>query len=95
MDPSDHTRLSADEMTPENLHGATIYGPEDENVGSIAHLHGSTVVVDVGGFFGIGAKPVAIPMAELDVMRDEDGIIHAATRLTADQLKALPEHTDS
>lgn len=95
MDHSDHTRLTAEEMTPDNLHGATIYGPGDESIGSIAHLHGSTVVVEVGGFFGIGAKPVAIPMRELDVMRDEDGVVHATTNMTSDQLKALPEHIDS
>lgn len=94
MDHSKHTRLTGPELNPENLHGATIYGPDDETIGSIAHLHGTTVVVDVGGFFGIGAKPVAIPMSELDVMRDEDGIVHAVTRLTKEQLKELPEHTD-
>ena len=94
MDHTNHERLTADELTPENLHGASIHGPDDENIGSIAHLHGTVVVVDVGGFFGIGAKPVAIPLSDLDVMRDEDGIIHAVTRLTTDQLKALPKHVD-
>ena len=48
--------------------------------------------MDVGGFLGIGAKPVALPVSQLDFMRDEDGEVHATTTLTKDQVKALPEH---
>lgn len=77
---------------------APIYGPDDEKIGSVSHLHGSgpdsSVVVDVGGILGIGAKPVALPMQDLDFMRDESGEVHAVTRWTKEQLKDLPEHTD-
>lgn len=98
MDHSNHVRLNANELTPELLDGATIYGPGDEKIGSVSHVHGmgadSAVVVDVGGFLGIGAKPVAVPASDLDFMRDEDGDVHALTTWTKDQLKAMPEHTD-
>lgn len=81
---------------PSVLEGATIYGPDDEEIGSVSHLHGSgtatQVVVDVGGFLGIGAKPVAVPVGNLDFMRDEDGDVHAVTSWTKDELKAMPEH---
>ena len=30
-------------------------------------------MIDVGGFLGIGAKPVSVPISDLDFMRDEDG----------------------
>jgi hypothetical protein len=96
MDHSTHERLGTSELTEDNLTGATIYGPGDETVGSVSHLHGSgsgaQVIVDVGGFLGIGAKPVAIPVSQLDFMRDEDGDVHATTTMTKDQMKALPEH---
>jgi hypothetical protein len=99
MDHSRHTRLSESELTVDTLDGATIYGPGDEKIGSVSHVHGmgqtAKVVVDVGGFLGIGAKPVAVPLSELEFMRDEDGDVHAVTNWTKDQLKAMPEHIDS
>jgi len=96
MDHSNHIRLREDELTEAVLTGATIYGPGDETVGSIAHTHGSgadaKVVIDVGGFLGIGSKPVMVPARELDLMRAEDGTVHGLTRWTKDDLKALPRH---
>lgn len=98
MDHSQHVRLSANELTADALEGATIYGPGDDKIGSVSHIHGAgasaQVVIDVGGFLGIGAKPVSVPVSELDFMRDEDGEVHALTSWTKDQLKSMPEHTD-
>lgn len=98
MDHETHLRLSDFELTPANLEGATIYGPADETLGSVSHIHGSgaaaQVVIDVGGFLGVGAKPVAVPAKDLDFMRDEDGEVHAVTSWSADELKAMPEHHD-
>ena len=58
MDHTSHTRLAGNELTPEFLDRATIYGADDEEIGTVSHLHGSQIVIDVGGFLGIGAKPV-------------------------------------
>jgi hypothetical protein len=96
MDHTNHVRLAETELTPAMLEGATIYGADDHKVGTVSHVHGSgiasQVVVDVGGFLGIGAKPVAVPVSQLAFMRDEDGDIHAVTAWTKDQLKDMPEH---
>ncbi len=98
MDHSKHIRLASHELTSETREDAAIYGAGDHKVGTVSHIHGagttSRVVIDVGGFLGIGAKPVAVPMASLDFMRDEDGDVHAVTAWTKDQLKAMPEHLD-
>ena len=98
MDHSKHTPLSAAEMTESNLVGAPIYGSGDEKLGSISHLHGAgstmQAVIDVGGFLGIGSKPVLVGLADLNMMRDEDGEVHGMTSWTKDQLKAFPEHRD-
>ena len=94
MDHSNHVRLTDAELNSDTLDGATIYGPDDEKIGSVDHVHGSQIVIDVGGFLGIGAKPVAVAARELDFMRDEDGDVHAVTAWTKDQLKAMPEHRD-
>jgi hypothetical protein len=90
--------LASNELNQDVLKDAVIYGAEDEKIGTVSHLHGvgpsSRVVIDVGGFLGIGAKPVAIPIASLDFMRDEEGEVHAVTMWTKDQLKEMPEHLD-
>lgn len=96
MDHTNHTRLAAAELIPSVLEGATIYSADDHKVGTVSHVHGSgpgsQIILDVGGFLGIGAKPVAIPADELEFMRDKDGDVHAVTGFTKDQLEAMPEH---
>ncbi len=98
MDHSNHIRLGDDELKQANLKGASIYGADDHKVGTVDHVHGagsgSNVVIDVDGFLGIGAKPVLVPVANLDFMRDESGEVHGVTSWTKDQLKAMPEHHD-
>lgn len=98
MDHSNHIRLTNAELTPATLEGATIYGAGDEKVGTVSHLHGSgastQVIVDVGGFLGIGAKPVAVGVDQLEFMRDEEGDVHAVSGWTKEQLKQMPEHRD-
>ncbi|TGR72705.1 PRC-barrel domain containing protein, partial [Mesorhizobium sp. M1C.F.Ca.ET.189.01.1.1] len=49
MDHTHHIRLTNAELTPDALEGATIYGPGDEKIGSVDHLHAGQVVIDVGG----------------------------------------------
>ena len=96
MDHAKHVRLTPAELTEENLTSATIYGPGDEKIGHVSHLHGAgstaEAIIDVGGFLGIGAKPVAVSVSDLDFMRDESHEVHALTSWTKDQLKAMPEH---
>ena len=98
MDHSNHVHLNEAELTQSVLKGATIYDAEDHKVGTVSHVHGmgsaGRVVVDVGGFLGIGAKPVAVLAGDLDFMRDADGGIHAVTGWTKDQLEDMPEHSD-
>jgi hypothetical protein len=96
MDHTNHVRLAPTELTPAILEGATIYGANDHKVGKLDHVHGSgtggQAIIDVGGFLGIGAKPVAVPLSDLQFMRDESGDVHAVTSWTKDQLKEMPEH---
>lgn len=96
MDHSKHTPLRPDELTSQTVDGANVYGPDDYHIGDVSHLHGfghtAQAVVDVGGFLGIGAKRVALSVASLNFMRDENGNVHATTSMTKDELKNLPEH---
>lgn len=96
LDHSRHQALMEHELVPEIVEGATIYGADNREIGKVSHLHGSgpsgQVVIDVGGFLGIGAKPVSVSMASLDFMRDEAGHVHAVTLWTRDDLEQMPEH---
>lgn len=97
MDHQFHHRLDPAELNDINLHGATVYDQDNKTVGTISHIHGvgadTIAIVDVGGFLGIGAKPVALPLTALDVMRDDEGTVHAITRMTRAAIDALPEHS--
>lgn len=98
MDHFKNVVLDAVDFVPDTLIGAVVYGANDEKIGTVAHVHGtgkaSQVVVDVGGFLGIGAKPVVLAAQDLSFMRDEDGTVHAMTGWTKDKVKALPKHMD-
>jgi hypothetical protein len=98
MEHTNHVRLTNEELITENVEGATVYGVGDEKVGTVDHVHGaglgSTVIIDVGGFLGIGAKPVAVPISDLEFMRDENGDVHAITSWNKAQLEEMPEHQD-
>ena len=98
MDHSKHIPMTDAELTAANLEGANVYGPDGGNIGNVSHMHGTPpsaqVVIDVGGFLGMGAKPVSLPVSSLKFMRDGNGKAHASTAMTKDQLKDLPEHKD-
>ena len=96
MDRSTHTPLQSTDMTVNDLNGVNVYGPDDSHIGDVVDVHGTDMtgqaIVDVGGFLGLGAKRVAVPVSDLSFTRSGDNKIHATTRLTKDQLKAMPEH---
>ena len=98
MDHSAHTPLNSSEYTNAILADAPVYGPDDEKIGTISHVHGvgraTDVVVDVGGFLGIGAKPVLLSLDYVSLMRDEGGAVHGVTSWTKNRLKDLPRHRD-
>ena len=90
MDHSTHTMLLDSDLTETNLLAAVVYGADDEKIGTVSHVHGmgaaTQVIVDVGGFLGIGAKPVTLTTNQLNFMRDEAGDVHTTTTWTKEQL---------
>jgi sporulation protein YlmC with PRC-barrel domain len=98
--PSRDTLKSMDVATisSDNVIGATIYSSNDESVGEISEVvltqdgKIDAVVVDVGGFLGIGAKSVAIAFDALDFRTDENGNIYVYSAFTEDQLQAAAEY---
>ncbi|MEQ8291454.1 MAG: PRC-barrel domain-containing protein [Roseovarius sp.] len=102
-DMGDETaQLSTDErgqLTAEELEGVSVYGTEDDRLGEISDLvlsedgKISEVIVDVGGFLGIGEKPVALPFDDLELRRSDDegmtGGLRATTGYTSEELEGM------
>jgi hypothetical protein len=94
-----YTSIQANELTADKLEGARVYGPKDEDVGEINKIILSEdgkkidkVVLDIGGFLGIGEHQIAVTMDELNIVRNADGS-DFRVYIDANQanLKAQPE----
>ncbi|MEC7257380.1 MAG: PRC-barrel domain-containing protein, partial [Pseudomonadota bacterium] len=88
--------VKVDAITSEELTGARVYDAKQNWIGEISELlmaDGATVdkaVIDVGGFLGIGEKPVAVNADELDVERAVDGgDIRIHVNKTKEELEAM------
>ncbi|MHC0051892.1 PRC-barrel domain-containing protein [Actibacterium sp. D379-3] len=86
------------DLTAEDLTGASVRGINDERVGEISDLvieddKISAVVIEVGGFLGLGEKPVVVEMERLNIQRSEDGDdLRIYIDADKEALKALPEY---
>lgn len=92
------TEQAATQISANDYIGNAVYTSADESIGSVTNLileeNGGIVaaVVGVGGFLGIGAKDVAVPMDKITVTRDtQSGAVRLTTTETAESLKAAPE----
>jgi hypothetical protein len=94
IDKSKLTEVPAADIRSEDLVGTTVYGMNDANVGEIGDVvltqdgKVDAVIIDVGGFLGIGEKEVAVGMDNLMFMKDPDGENYLYTTFTKEQLDA-------
>lgn len=85
-------------ISANDLIGATVYSVENDNVGSVNDVllaeDGTieAVVLDIGGFLGIGVKPVAIAFDGLAIRRDENNNLFVYTAFIRDQLDTAPDY---
>lgn len=97
MEHSTFIRLSETELTKEKLRGAKVHGPDNETVGTVSKVEEvgleRRVIIDVGGFLGIGTKRVALDASRLNFGVDEDGHVHGSTAMTKDEMKNLSDYT--
>ena len=98
IDKSTLTEIPSGELKAEELIGTKVYGANDENIGEISDIILSqdgkvdSFVLDVGGFLGMGEKPVAIGFDKLAFMTDKDGNKYLYTKFTKEQLEAQPAY---
>jgi len=91
------TPVSQD-ISANQLMGAEVYGTDNSDIGEVNDIvfdmkgDINAVVVDVGGFLGIGEKPVALKFDNLSVRKDENGKLLVSANATKDQLDKAPAY---
>ena len=92
--------VDAANVKTEELIGARVYGANNEDLGEIDKvLRGAgnrveAYVVDVGGFLGLGEKPIALSSGAGQLMKDEDGDVQVHVPFTLAQLESHPAYSD-
>lgn len=98
--PEGYVHVESAQVTGDQMKGLDVYDlagdkiadVEDIVIGADSKVTG--VLVDVGGFLGLGAHKVELKPEELQVYKDAEGTdMRAYTALSKDALKALPEYT--
>lgn len=87
------------DLTAEMLTGAAAYDANDEWIGEVSELlltddgKVKSAIVDVGGFLGLGEKPVELDLSQIDILRAEDGSdVRVYISKTEEELKAMPDY---
>jgi sporulation protein YlmC with PRC-barrel domain len=105
--PADQTALNRegltdfDEMTltADQLKGTNVYGPDNQHIGTIGDLvlgeDGKSIdaiIIDFGGFLGIGTKQVAVAFEDLQFYTDANGNSRSLVlNVTREQMEAAPD----
>ncbi len=101
--PIDRATLTDAPLTAEELIGTNAYGPGDEHLGAIGDVilgadgkAVDAVIIDFGGFLGIGTKPVAVAVENLRFATNTNGDKFLFLNVTRDQLdKAVAYNKDT
>ena len=88
------TKLSSEKIEAETLDGAWAYDSKFNHIGEIGEVLVTAdgkidaMVVDVGGFLGLGEKPVAIAFKKVDLYQNESDDIAVVVPYTEKELDA-------
>jgi len=91
--------LDTEARTADRLIGADVYDTNGENIGSVQDVvlgSGNDVdgiLVDVGGFLGLGAHTVNLPIDDAQIgWNQSDGDVRVMVSMTGSELETMPEH---
>lgn len=94
-----YAEIQIDERTAETLTGANVYDAAEDNIGNVTDLvldgdnSVTHVLVDVGGFLGIGSHTVALPVEDVNILwHDANDDVRIHVQMTREQLETLPEY---
>jgi len=90
------TQETLSSFTADELEGMPVYGSEGDRVGEVERIiltqegEVETIVVDVGGFLGLGEKPVAVSLDQLLAGEDEaNGEMRLSVNHTEEELESM------
>jgi len=88
-------------LTADNLTGATVIGPDGDDIAEVGDIlltadgEIDAMMVDFGGFLGLGQKTVAVALDNLEFASNENGDLVIYSDFTREQLEAQPEYDES
>ena len=89
--------VQAADLRASDLIGMNVYNTNNESIGEIEDLildNGKTlraVIIDVGGFLGVGERTVALAPASVVIQKPTNGSTRAIVNATKDSLTKAPE----
>jgi sporulation protein YlmC with PRC-barrel domain len=96
-----YAAVTSTDLTSELLVGANVYDGTDKDIGTVADLVLSadgqitSAIIDVGGFLGMGEKPVEVMIGDMDILQQTDGTdVRVYLPQTKEQLEAMPAYTN-
>ena len=93
--------VERDALTAENLTGATVVGPDGEDIAVVGDIlltedgQVDAMLIDFGGFLGIGEKRVAVTLDNLEFAANENGDLLIYSDFTREQLEAQPAYDET
>ncbi|MEQ9637028.1 MAG: PRC-barrel domain-containing protein [Devosia marina] len=96
-----YATVETDALTAENLTGATVVGPDGEDIAVVGDIlltedgQIDAMLIDFGGFLGIGEKRVAVTLDNLEFASNDAGDLLIYSDFTREQLEAQPEYDEA
>lgn len=102
MERDGYNRVEIRDVSTEMLMGKSVYDVSDNDVGTVDDMildedgRITNIIIDFGGFLGIGTSQAAIGFDELTIMSDEGySDVRIYVDATKDQIQELPRYTAS
>jgi len=96
--PSNMQLVEPRKISVKDLKSANVYDTTNRNIGSVSDLiltkNGKidAVVLDVGGFLGLGTKAVALAFDDLQYRRDDRNNFYVYSKFSKEQLEKAPAY---
>ncbi|MDD7971352.1 PRC-barrel domain-containing protein [Roseinatronobacter alkalisoli] len=94
-----YTAMGEQDLTADNLLGASVHGAEGDNIATVDDVVLADdgvvthIIIDVGGFLGLGSHTVALEPNDIEIMWDDaTGNVRVQVPMTQEQLETLPEY---
>jgi sporulation protein YlmC with PRC-barrel domain len=89
------------DISAEKLIGTRVYGPDRDDLGEVGDVLMSeqgevtAYIVDVGGFLGLGEKPVALDPSRIHIYQNAEGDLSVRSDFTQEELENGPTYSEA